>query len=70
MSGSTTGVMKPWQAGQWDFTPNSSRTPEQLFQRFVVAARQLGFEFCGYGARLPLPVTKPRIVTFSNYPLE
>lgn len=47
-----------------------AKTPEQLFQRFVVAARYLGFEFCGYCTRLPLPVTRPRIVTFSNYPLE
>jgi LuxR family transcriptional regulator, quorum-sensing system regulator SolR len=69
MSGSTIGVMKPWQVDQWDFAPNS-RTPEQLFQRFVIAARQLGFEFCAYGTRLPLPVTKPRIITFNNYPLE
>ncbi len=48
----------------------SARTPEQLFQRFVASAHQLGFEFCGYNSRLPLPVTRPRVVSFSNYPLE
>jgi LuxR family transcriptional regulator, quorum-sensing system regulator SolR len=48
----------------------AGKTPELLFQRFVIAARQLGFEYCSYNARLPLPVTRPRIVTFSNYPLE
>src|ERR1700753_1655732 len=48
----------------------SAKTPEQLFQRFASAACQLGFEFCGYNNRLPLPGTRPRIVTFSNYPLE
>jgi LuxR family transcriptional regulator len=53
----------------FDFSA-AARTPDQLFQRFVTAARQLGFEFCGYNTRLPLPVTRPRVVTFSNYPLE
>lgn len=61
--------MKPWQVDQLDFAPNT-KTPEQLFQRFVSAARKLGFEFCAYGTRLPLPVTKPRVISFSNYPLE
>jgi LuxR family transcriptional regulator, quorum-sensing system regulator SolR len=61
--------MKSWQLDQIDFAP-STKTPEQLFQRFVSVARQLGFEFCAYGTRLPLPVTKPRVVTFSNFPLE
>jgi len=68
MSGSATG-MKPWQVNLFDIAPGT-KTPEQLFQRFVFAARQLGFEFCAYGTRLPLPVTKPRVITFSNYPSE
>lgn len=61
--------MKSWQLDQIEPSP-TTRTPEQLFQRFVAVARQLGFDFCAYGTRLPLPVTKPRIVTFNNYPLE
>lgn len=61
--------MKPWQLDQIGLRP-TTRTPEQLFQGLVAVARQLGFDFCAYGTRLPLPVTKPRIVTFNNYPLE
>src|SRR5580698_2022677 len=59
----------PSTSDPFDFA-SYARTPEQLFQRFVMAARQLGFDFCGYNTRLPLPVTRPRMVTFSNYPLE
>jgi LuxR family quorum-sensing system transcriptional regulator SolR len=61
--------MKPWQLEQVEAAP-TPKTPEQLFQRFAAAARQLGFDYCAYGTRLPLPVTKPRVVTFNNYPLE
>jgi LuxR family transcriptional regulator, quorum-sensing system regulator SolR len=61
--------MKYWKLNEADFSPGN-RTPQQLFQRFVVSARQLGFEFCAYCTRLPLPLTKPRVVPFNNYPLE
>lgn len=61
--------MKYSKLSDLDFSPGN-RTPQQLFQRFVVAARQLGFEFCAYLTRLPLPLTKPPVVAFNNYPLE
>jgi LuxR family transcriptional regulator, quorum-sensing system regulator SolR len=61
--------MRARQQDQFDFS-SYAQTPEQLFQRFVAVARQLGFEFCSYYTRLPLPVTRPRVVSFSNYPLE
>ncbi|WP_229418234.1 LuxR family transcriptional regulator [Massilia sp. Root351] len=32
------------------------------------AARELGFDYCAYGMRAPLPVSNPRIHMFSNYP--
>jgi LuxR family quorum-sensing system transcriptional regulator SolR len=57
------------QIGPFDFAAYAN-IPEQLFQRVVGAARQLGFEYCSYSTRLPLPLTKPRIVTFNNYPPE
>jgi LuxR family quorum-sensing system transcriptional regulator SolR len=61
--------MKYWKLNDADFKPDN-KTPKQLFQKFVISARQLGFEFCGYCTRLPLPLTKPRVVSFDNYPLE
>jgi len=44
------------------------RPPEETFTHIAAAARQLGFEFCVHGLRLPLPITKPRTAFFSNYP--
>ena len=39
-----------------------------IFDRIVIAARKLGFEYCSYGLRLPLPVSNPQTLTFFNYP--
>jgi LuxR family transcriptional regulator len=33
-----------------------------------VQARELGFEFCAHGLRMPVPITRPRTTYFSNYP--
>ncbi len=41
----------------------------QLFGTVVSHARRLGFEYCAYGLRMPLPLTQPKISMFNNYPL-
>ncbi|AGZ33361.1 MULTISPECIES: autoinducer binding domain-containing protein [Pseudomonas] len=38
-----------------------------LLDRIQAAARTLGFEYCAYGLRAPLPVTKPRVTLLSTY---
>jgi LuxR family transcriptional regulator len=40
-----------------------------LFEMIVSLARDLGFDHCAYGLRMPLPLTQPKIATFSNYPV-
>jgi LuxR family transcriptional regulator len=30
-------------------------------------ARQLGFDYCAFGMRIPLPVSKPKVVMLNNY---
>lgn len=39
-----------------------------LFEMIVSNARELGFEHCAYGLRMPLPLIQPKIVMFNNYP--
>ncbi|WP_298431199.1 autoinducer binding domain-containing protein [Ottowia sp.] len=39
-----------------------------LFETVQHAASELGFEYCAYGMRIPVPVTKPRTVMLNNYP--
>jgi LuxR family transcriptional regulator len=41
---------------------------QSLFQQLTHHARKLGFDYCGYGLRMPLPIANPRIVMHSNYP--
>ena len=39
-----------------------------LFAAVTSAARELGFDYCAYGMRMPLPLTKPATVMLNNYP--
>jgi LuxR family quorum-sensing system transcriptional regulator SolR len=40
----------------------------QLFQQIASFAKKLGFEYCCYGIRMPLPVSKPAVAIFDTYP--
>jgi len=39
-----------------------------IFAHIESAARTLGFEYCAYGFRAPLPASNPKIVLLNNYP--
>jgi LuxR family transcriptional regulator, quorum-sensing system regulator SolR len=45
-----------------------ARDERQLFERIASVAKQLGFEFCCYGIRVPLPVSNPAVAIFDTYP--
>ena len=38
-----------------------------LFDRLSGLAADLGFEYCAYGMRMPLPLSNPKMVLLSNY---
>lgn len=59
--------MKTWQADQLQ-TLVSSESVAEVFASLAKLARGLGFEYCAFGLRLPLPVTNPRMMAISNYP--
>ena len=40
----------------------------QLFERIAALAKRLGFEYCCYGIRVPLPVSNPAVAIFDTYP--
>jgi LuxR family quorum-sensing system transcriptional regulator SolR len=46
------------------------RAPDErkLFQLLADSARQLGFEYCSYGIRAPLPASRPKVKIFDSYP--
>lgn len=41
---------------------------QRIFDCIKSAALALGFDYCAYGYRAPLPLTRPKIVVLDNYP--
>ena len=60
--------MKAWQEDQLHAL-HSIQCEHDLFEAIVSAARDLGFDQCAYGLRVPLPVSRPRTMMFNNYPV-
>jgi len=59
--------MRTWQADQLQ-SVLTSQSAEDLFAKLAKLARNLGFEYCAFGMRFPLPVSNPRLLAVSNYP--
>lgn len=59
--------MKTWQEDQVQLLLNSP-TAADLFLQLTVMARGLGFDYCAYGIRMPLPISAPKTEMFNNYP--
>lgn len=43
---------------------------KEFFAYLLDAAKELGFEYCAYGLRTPLPLTNPKTVLLNNYQSE
>lgn len=59
--------MRAWQEDQIEVL-QSIETEGDRFQLIASIAQEIGFEYCAYGVRLPLPFSQPRTVMFNNYP--
>jgi LuxR family transcriptional regulator, quorum-sensing system regulator SolR len=46
----------------------AAKDEDQLFQQIASFAEQLGFEYCCYGIRMSVPVSKPVVAIFDTYP--
>lgn len=44
-----------------------ARSEEEFFNVLAAAARELGFDYCAYGMRTPLPLSNPKTLVLSNY---
>lgn len=60
--------METWQEDQLH-TLLSIRCEQELFERLVSFTRELGFDYCAYGLRMPFPFSQPKTVMFNNYPV-
>lgn len=59
--------MTNWQEELLNELP-LERCSQGLFKRIESAAYELGFEYCAYGLRAPLPLSNPKIAMLNNYP--
>ena len=60
--------MNTWQGDLLDMADKAC-TVDEVFGTITHASQALGFEFCAYGLRLPTPISSPRTMMLSNYPL-
>ncbi len=58
--------MDTWQEDQLGALLGARRD-EDVLTHLAAAGRQLGFDYCAYGLRLPLPVAAPEVIMLNNY---
>ena len=58
--------MNAWRADGID-TLLKAASEQDLFEQVAGIARETGFEYCAYGIRMPVPVSRPRVAMFNNY---
>lgn len=61
--------MKSWQEDQLQAIC-SVKCDNQFFQKILEFSKELGFDYCAYGMRIPLPLSYPKTFLFNNYPKE
>ncbi len=59
--------MKGWQEDQLQ-TLLSIVNEQELLGELIAIAHELGFDYCAYGLRMPLPVSRPKVIMLNNYP--
>lgn len=47
-----------------------AETENALFSALTHAACELGFDYCAYGLRIPLPISNPKVFMLNNYSQE
>jgi LuxR family quorum-sensing system transcriptional regulator SolR len=61
--------MKIWQENQLQaLLP--IQCDYEFFQKILMLSKELGFDYCAYGMRAPLPLSNPKTLLFNNYPEE
>jgi len=61
--------MDGWREAQFQALLNA-KSAEDLFAVLSRTAHELGFDYCAYGMRVPVPVTRPKVYLRNNYPVE
>ncbi|MES2351385.1 MAG: LuxR family transcriptional regulator [Pseudomonadota bacterium] len=56
-----------WQARHIESLLTAT-SENEFFAALSIAARELGFDYCAYGMRLPWPISNPKLIMVNNYP--
>lgn len=59
--------MKNWQEDHLQVLL-TIKDENELFNQIARFGQQLGFEYCAYGLRMPVPLTRPATLMYNNYP--
>jgi len=59
--------MKGWQLSQLRLV-RSAQSQDEAFVALLPEVQALGFEYCSFGMKSPVPLAAPRVVWCSNYP--
>lgn len=60
--------MESWRADCLGRLAPASASSAALLKELGAITAELGFEYCSYVLKLPMPVTQPRVAWWSNYP--
>jgi DNA-binding CsgD family transcriptional regulator len=60
--------MRGWQEDMLTALEDETLDEHGIFGCMERATVAIGFEYCAYGLRVPIPVTKPQIMMLNNYP--
>jgi LuxR family quorum-sensing system transcriptional regulator SolR len=61
--------MKAWREEHFNALLNI-KSEQDLFRQIAGFAQEMGFEYCAYGIRMPVPISRPAVALFSNYSKE
>lgn len=59
--------MKTWQEDHLNALLGIE-SEQELFSELATVAGGLGFEYCAYGIQMPVPISRPTVAMFNNYP--
>ena len=59
--------MKNWQTDLLSISESHRNNEHEIFRVILLTAKRLGWEYCAYGLRMPLPMSDPKILMMNNY---
>jgi LuxR family transcriptional regulator, quorum-sensing system regulator SolR len=61
--------MNTWQENQLQAL-EYIQSEQQLFQTILSLGKKLGFDYCAYSLRMPIPLASPKTFMINNYPTD